>query len=220
MNRETFLACIGRLHPRQMINLNFMPGANGIPGVCKLLSLSQVSSGMEISRGMLMNLAAVADSSRWESVSRMVPVFGLMSADQDLAGAIAPHLESVNTDEHFAQGLFTNNQPRQKAALDRIIAAVLTGAILHDVEDWGLTASGVLHEINGLPAVKFTVLHLTRPIFRVCIDGFSGRMQVSSQWSDHRCIDAGPLQSAIRHAVESYVERTAGATSQPVAAAA
>lgn len=207
MKSSTFLSCVGRLHPRQAIYLTFMNGTVGILGVKELLRLTSSSSVTLTDPRVEAGLLVVKQGNRWEGVSRTVAVSSLYEAPSGSLDTIAASLECVAAGDHFAKALFTGSKAKLSGEVEAIVREVLDGALVYDVEEWGFTVKGELIDIEGLPAIKFTITKDSLPVVRVSLDGWSGRAQVNkSPWSDTRCSSADQVRQFIRTAFEKYLE--------------
>ncbi len=154
----------------------------------------------------MLNLVAVAESGRWERVSRTVPVYGLAYTSNESLELIACSLESVSAGEHYAKALFTSNKHRQLAAQTKIIGEVLNKRVLDGIQEFGLNATAKLIDIDGIQALEFSIVADSAPVVQIRIDGFSGRMQIKGKWGDVRFSEPTQIQDILLAELEAYLE--------------
>lgn len=199
MEAKLLSACAGRLHLLQAIHVTFVTGSGGIAGLRRLLNLIRSSPKVRIELSQLIALQFVAESGRWEHVSRTVMVYGIMHADADLLEPMARDVESVHAGQHFASRLFVSSERKQHAAATDILLAVLNQSTLDQVEEYSARIDGKLCLIDGIPAITFTIFNkeTNEKLVELSIDGFSGRYAIDGKWGDQRFSDAQGVRERI-----------------------
>jgi hypothetical protein len=209
MDSKLFVACIARLHPLQAVYLTFNNGGGGIVGLRRLIALAKSTPTIQVEGIAFIELQAVLQSGLWENISRTVTVYGLAHADEDSLVSIARDLERIAAGEHFAKGIFTSNKAKQLAAVTTIIGAVLNRSLLDEVKSWGARVDGRLEDIDGIPAVTFTLFNVgdNEELVKVTVDGWSGRTAIDGVWGDRRCSLSSQIGELVYSALTDRLDR-------------
>lgn len=208
MDTKLFIECARRLHPLQACYLTFMPGSNGIAGLKRLVALTRSHPSVRIETHQNLDVLCVVEFGQWESIGRTITVYDLMRVDPELLSPMARDIERIAAGDHFAKALFTTKQAKKLAAATTIIGSVLNQSILDKVESWGARIDGKLAEIDGIPAVVFTLFNNEdgTELVKVSIDGWSGRTSVGNAWGDTRCIDPQQIRELIYSALTDHID--------------
>lgn len=196
MDASLFCACAARLHTLQAMYITFATGQGGVAGLRRLMTIAQSSTFFRIEQSQVMMLQCVAESGRWEHVSRTVTVYGIMKVHPSLLESLARDIESIHAGDHFAKAIFTSSEKKQHAATTDILLAVLNTAVLNEVEGYGVRVDGRLCSIDGIPAITFSFFKKAsnEKLVELSIDGFSGRYAIGDAWGDRRFISAKDVQ--------------------------
>lgn len=209
MEASRLTTCINRLHFMQALYITFKKDAEGIAGLRIILALNK-SQAIRIDD--IIGLLSVAGSGNWESVSRTISVYGMQHLLNQEREALAPSIENINTGEHFAKKLFTNNSKRRREAADEIIREVLTNEFKKRTNDeWGYEWTAELFvDPDDMPMVAFTAW-VGRTKIIVDLDGFTGRVFHAGYWSDKRFSTAQQVREELDRVFLQVLESTTAA---------
>lgn len=214
MDPELFVRCVERLHPLQLCHITFVSGSNGIDGLRRLVALTKLNPAVRIEGTYILTVLGIIQTGQWENVGRTIPVYGLMYADADLLSPIARDIERISVRDHYAKALFTSSPANKLAAATTIIGSVLNQSILDEVESWGARIDSRLTEIDGIPAVVFTLSNNDdgTELVEVALDGWSGRTAIDGSWGDTPLyIDPEKIRQLIYSALTDCLDRVTAA---------
>jgi len=175
-----------------------MSGGGGIAGLKRLVALTRSNPLVKFDTypSHESKFLSVVESGQWRSTCRTFTVYGLMYGEPELLSLIARDIECIAVEDHFAKAIFTyiDYPARKLAAVTTIIGSVINQGLIDKVKSCGARIDAQLSEIEGVPAMVFTLFNKENntELVKFSIDGWSGRISVGNAWGDTHC--NGPQQ--------------------------
>lgn len=202
---------VSRTHPLQRVVLTFTNDADGIRGLRTLVSLHLAGAVTIHSRDLLV-AQAVVESGDWERPENATisVTFSGLNAHR-FGDLIGPHLIQMGLfTPHALTPIMTKRQKKQAEAVDTIIAACLTPALINEARGWGIEITGKLDTSEpGVPSIKFEIVADQTVIKTVVLDGWSGRIFVDGKGEDQMISSNDGLShvtDVLRQHMNAYIE--------------